>query len=277
MAFSQLFPSTSSAPAAASTSSWADKLTGTGASIAQGDIKINGLAFDYAGEVKAELSADVTEHYMEDNSFVQDHVALRPKRVTMKGIIGELVAGPQLSGVPGFLQSLQSGLTTLPAYLGGYAPEQATKLAKTVTQVQKISSQLTAVYSTGKNILSLFKNSAPSPTRQGQIYAALEAYFEQRVPFTIVTPFRVYNNMVIEALIAVQPEDTKFLSEFTITLKEIRKASVTVVDPNAPAVAIGVEKNEQQKSAVKNQGRNYTEAKAYNPADAAAGFRRAGI
>ncbi len=43
-------------------------------------MSIGAFVFDYAGEVSSELHADITDHYTEDNTVVQDHIALNPIR-----------------------------------------------------------------------------------------------------------------------------------------------------------------------------------------------------
>lgn len=279
MALNQLIPSFSPFPSTNNMMDWADNLSGSKSPTIAGNFRINGLAFDYAGEVKSELTADITEHYMEDNSFVQDHVALRPRRVVMKGLIGELVAGPDQSGIPGLLQNLQNKLTVIPNYLGGRTNQYLSKASKAVQQSQKVASQLTAIYNTGKNIYSLVKGGSPSPTRQGQIYAALESLWTQRVPFLILTPFCTYDSMVIESMMAVQPEDTKFLSEFTVTLKEIRRASL--LQFSAPDIAAAgksrVTKNAQQANPAKNKGRNVPKSIPYVKDPVTGAWKKAGV
>jgi hypothetical protein len=57
--------------------------------------------------------------------------------------------------------------------------------------------------------------------------------------------------MVIESLVAVQTEDTKYQTEFTVVLKEIRRASSTIV------TVLGDAKRNQQIGLLRNNGINY--------------------
>src|SRR5437660_1633968 len=48
------------------------------------------LLFHYEGENTAALESDITDHYVEDNTAIQDQIALRPVLITTQGFIGEL-------------------------------------------------------------------------------------------------------------------------------------------------------------------------------------------
>ena len=252
MSFSALVPSVAHPPKAGAISSAADFLASQKSGIIADHFGIAGLIFDYSGEVKTDLAADITDHYTEDNKAVQDHVALLPIRVTMKGLIGELVKGFNPTGASGVLQTLQTSLTAVPGYLGESTPQAVYKATKVISQAQNISNQLSSAVSKGKSLYNFFKDGIASSTAQGKFYVQLESLWNQRSPFSIVTPHKIYNNMVIESMSALQPEDTKYLSEFTVTLKQIRFASVTVT----VAPGTGVAQSEAQRSPLRNNGLN---------------------
>lgn len=190
--------------------------------------QIGGFIFDYTGEISAEFRSDITDHYTEDNSVSQDHIALAPIRVTMRGLVGELVAGANPAGLSGLLNGLQNSLTTINAYIGGKTPQAVVKASKAITQVQKVSSQISNVASQGKSLYNFFKNGSQSNTRQAGAYKYLKTLWNNKVPFTIETPHQIYKNMVIETLRVRQDEQTKYISDFMVVLKEMRVASVTI-------------------------------------------------
>ena len=49
-----------------------------------------GFLFNILGEEVVTLTADATDHYVEDNSAIQDHIALKPITITLHGYIGEV-------------------------------------------------------------------------------------------------------------------------------------------------------------------------------------------
>lgn len=75
------------------------------------------ILFHYEGEQSAELTSDITDHFVEDNSAIQDQVSLRPVRITTQGFVGELndVAPAELLPV----KIAAEKLTTISAYTPG--------------------------------------------------------------------------------------------------------------------------------------------------------------
>src|ERR1700749_4599634 len=69
------------------------------------------LLFHYEGEQSVKLSSDITDHFIEDNTTLQDQIALRPIKISTHGFIGELnnVPPPALA----LLQQATNTLTTL--------------------------------------------------------------------------------------------------------------------------------------------------------------------
>ena len=55
------------------------------------NLGIAGFQFDIFEEHKSELQAEITDHFVEDNSTRQDHIAIKPERFTLRGFVGELV------------------------------------------------------------------------------------------------------------------------------------------------------------------------------------------
>ena len=189
---------------------------------------IGGFVFDYLGEVNVAMQADITDHYAEDNTAIQDHVAIRPIKVTMRGFIAELVL-PAPQGVTGALASAQSALTQVDAYLGKYTPGVLQTLGKAVTQVQNTVNTINQTLAKAQNIISLFPGAPPNATKQAKAYSQLFCAMAQKLPMQIDTPYRVLNNMIIESIAFVQPEETKYWSDISVTLKQINFVEVIEV------------------------------------------------
>ena len=249
MGINTLIPKTAFPSNISSVSSLGKYLASQESGIVSDHVNIGGFVFDYAGELEAELKADITDHYTENNTVIQDHIALAPVRLVMRGLVGELVAGPGESGINALLGGLQNSLTSINSYIGGKTPQAIVKASKAITQVQKVTTQISNAVSKGKSLLNFLKDGALSATKQAEAFKNLSSLLENRVPFIVETPYRKYDNMVIESLRSVQPEDSKYLSEFTVVLKQIRMATVEVsFVPNGAAL------RNQQMSPLRNQG-----------------------
>ncbi len=198
------------------------------------DFGIGGFVFDIDGEARVELNNEITDHYVENNSVVQDHIAVKPKKITLRNYVGELTSPGLSSSGANTINKVAQKLTQLGAFLPA--------LAAGATQAQSIYDQSQASVLSGNNLsggalvsagagvtanlYALVKNliSAQS-NKQQAAYQYFKAMRDTRQIFSIQTPFEFMTNMAIESIVAVQPEDSSFISHFAITLKEIRVAA----------------------------------------------------
>jgi hypothetical protein len=180
-----------------------------------------GFVFDTEGEAIANLSAEITDHYTEDNKAVQDHIAIRPKKITLKGYVGELVYSPG-GDSPQALQQLTQKLVVLTGYLPVLS-SAATQLQQTIQAPSNSSITLpdaANIYGLVKNMFGAVGNTA----KQQNAFNYFRSLQTQKVLMGVQTPWAFLTNMAIETIVVVQEEDTIFKSDFSITLKEIRIA-----------------------------------------------------
>ncbi len=188
-----------------------------------------GFVFDIQGESMANLSADITDHYSEDNKALQDHIAIKPKKITLKGYVGELVYAGE-GAETSFLARPTQKLTEISAFL----PE----LSSAATQLQELIgdptsstitlSSATDIYSLVKNSIGAFGN---TQNQQGayQYFAACQS---EGILMGIQTPWEFLSNMAVETIVAIQTEDSIFMTDFAVTFKQIRIAStLTAASP----------------------------------------------
>lgn len=204
-----------------------DKLQNRLVPQARDSVSIDGFVFDYAGIVSSTMGADITDHFAETNDFVNDHIGLRPKRIEMRGIVAEL--SQTAEDAQGVITRLQNALTTIPAFLGAYTPTQVGKLQAAITKAQDVENQLNKALAQGRQLTKFFPSSSATQTKQQKAYAELEAKRDSRSMFQIVTPWRIYNDMVIENLGFSQDEKTKVMTDIQVTLRQMRFASVLSV------------------------------------------------
>lgn len=210
---------------------------------------IAGFVFDYEGETRLRQEATSTDHFAEDNSSIQDHIAIRPVRLTLRGFVSELAVTPT-NGILGALNVIQSKLNVLPAYLGKYTPQALNVVNGALTQAQSVVNQVNQGLARAKNIVGLLADplgrKPPGKTKQELAYAQLSALgFPDpnasvsgsgpinNTPhiFVVSTPYKVFDNMMLETLDMVQDEATKFWSDVTVTLKQMRFAETSSI-PN---------------------------------------------
>jgi len=199
----------------------------------KGTAGIGGFVFDFESDSSVTLQSEITDHYVENNTAIQDHVARKPVRITLHGYVGELTAKPG-NGLNGLLSLVQGKMSTIPAYLGKYTPGAVQKMQSAVTQAQNFVNKVDSYMSKAKNIVGMLPGAAPQLTKQQQAYSLLSSMWANNQIMLVETPWAVMDSMVIENLTMTQPEETKSYSDVSVTLKEIRYAAVktTTVDRN---------------------------------------------
>lgn len=202
------------------------------------------LLFHYEGEQTANLESDITDHYVEDNTALQDQIALRPEEISTHGFIGELndVAPAALAAI----QQAANKLTTLDAYTPSLSASALIAYNQAFQLYQAEQNAANAAVSAwgtianaaaggngesivGSNGLTAIANQNKQQTMFQQLYG----YWRNRVLFTVQTPWAVFTNMAIKRLVAIQDETTRVITDFNLTFKMIRLAQTqtSVFDP----------------------------------------------
>lgn len=191
---------------------------------------VGGFVFNAMGEATANLSADITDHYAEDNKAIQDQIAIRPKRITLKGYVGEITyAGPNVA--PGNVNTLAPKLIGLTSFLPAITAS-ATQVQQAIQNPAGIN--FTGLLGTASNIYGLVKNTlgAFGETQEQQnAYIYFKALLESATLMGVQTPWEFMTNMAIESLVAIQPENSMWISDFAVTFKQIRIAATSTTGP----------------------------------------------
>lgn len=186
---------------------------------------IGGFLFDYEGDSNLQLQADITDHYNEDNTAVQDHIAIHPIKMTLRGFVSELVLTPP-QGILGAISSIQNRLTTVPAYLGKYTPGAVATIQKALTKTQNVVNTIDQSLARVKNIVGMFEKTVQGRTKQEKAYNKLQTLMVTKQLMFVETPYGTFNNMAIESLVLVQDETTKQWSDISVTLKRMQFVEV---------------------------------------------------
>lgn len=191
---------------------------------------VSGWVFDVPDSERLELTADITDHFVESGSFVNDHIVRKPVRITLSGFVGELVyVVPKPTGVLGALQTLQGKLGVVDAFLGDLTPQAVQDLRKSAEVAQAVAGQAQALVARGKNLVGAFRE-GDEPDRQTAAWLALKALWQTGQVVTVQTPWEYYDSMLIEMLAAEQDDSSSTITNITIMLKEARFADVQTVE-----------------------------------------------
>ena len=198
------------------------------------DGSINGFLFDIVGKIQHDLDSDSTDHYVEDNTAVQDHIALKPEKITLVYYHGEV--SDVSNNIISAQKNVSAKLANQPIFTNDVT--QQTKQIKaqlTILASEAIDSTSPPVPipSNNKIINSNLNKKTPVNTKQ---MAAYNYFVKLRSSKTLVickTPYGIYGNMWLDKITPVQDEDTQIMSTFTIILKQFRFANSVNVNYNA--------------------------------------------
>lgn len=183
--------------------------------------QIGAFSFDYKGGESVTMDNDVTDHWLEDNTAVQDHIGVRPNIITLKGFVSELsITSDVFAKISTALNAVQTALVRVNSYTGAYTPGAIVSLQKSITQAQNIAVQIEQAAARFAQIAA-FLTGGPDMNKQQIAYFQLSSLRIARVVFTVLTPFQSFDNMVITNLKAIQSEKTKNMSDFSVTLKQL--------------------------------------------------------
>lgn len=195
-----------------------------------GTLGINGFVFDIAEECEISLESEITDHYVEDGTAVQDHIALRPERVTLRGYVGEIVYNT--GDDKGFIREAAEKLTTVASYLpvvSDYANRIYNDIAKINSGDDGLFSFSTIekLFDTGGDVYKAYRDINIPQDKQGEAFIYFEALRNSRKLLTVQTPYRYYTDMAIETVKIIQDAQSRDGSDIEVTLKKIRFAQVT--------------------------------------------------
>lgn len=188
---------------------------------------IAGFLFDIVLRDGVALESDITDHFIEDNTVINDHIALKPEIITVEGLIGELKLEQQRT-IP-FLGAATDKLNVF----SGFLPEITTQANEVYNEIENSLETAKQVSKNIENIYSTFfdLDTSAKETFQAKAYSFFYSLWQSREVFTVDTPYNTFTNMSILSM-EVNQEETTSISSFSLTFKKLRFASVLEVANN---------------------------------------------
>lgn len=196
-------------------------------------VGVSGFLFDVMDREEMTLESDITDSYIENNSPIQDHIALKPERFTLRAYTGELsdFTQPVLSQAIAAIRLVSNVQSLLPTFT-----LQANQIYDALDLVENNVGQ---VLSQAQDLYQLFEQGSTSSEKQQNAFNFFYSMWASRTLCTIETPWQIFQSMAIERVVPVQGADTRIISEFTVTFKKIRTAQ-TIVSSAAALVNTAV-------------------------------------
>lgn len=181
---------------------------------------IEGFLFDIDLEASVDFSSQVTDHYVEDNSAVQDHIALAPITITLSGKIGELVHTKDAGTT--FLRAMVDRLGAVDIL----KPSQSASALRAISTYERVSSAYDSITTNLSTITDAFRGGFKN--KQQDAFAKMEELWKGRTLCSVETPWRTYQNMVIESFSAKQDDTNIMETTFTVNFKQIKYIETSI-------------------------------------------------
>ena len=185
------------------------------------NLGLGGFLFDKVVSSNCSQNASYSKHYVESGAFITDHVIYEPKRITLKGLVGERVYKSESSN--NLISKLTQKLTVITA-----------AVPKLTTGMQKIkdaageaqTADIKDTINSGVDFWNTLRDLIPSDRASGKAYSYLLALYETSTVMSITEPDGTYHsNMVITSIEKTTRENTFDIVDFSITLQEYRVAT----------------------------------------------------
>lgn len=204
--------------------------------------EIAGFKFHIVDREQVTMESDITDHYVDTNRPVQDHIAWKPVEITIHGFQGEYYN--DISENIGHSASYYAVMSTVNSYIPKFDNISIIRKAKSAISratsgnsiINKVTNQLTsAAYGVLLNMLKEFKNNFFGTYEeqyhiefeQTKAFFFFEYLWESGVPVNVTTSWKHYENMVVKSIKPLRDRNAD-ITDFTVVLKQINKTETIV-------------------------------------------------
>lgn len=184
---------------------------------------IAGYLMDIVDEDTVDLESDITDYYIEDNTAIQDQIALRPEIITVRGMVAEIVQFQQPL-TPTVGNAPQNRLPAIPSLQPELTSYWANKQRETSAALLVNQQQTANSNSLYKEYDQKFPVDKEAQTNQSRIFNYFYQLWKGRQYFSVETPWGFFNSMAIQSLSFTQGSTTRYASEISVTFKKLHFA-----------------------------------------------------
>lgn len=201
-----------------------------------GNTGIAGFKFHVPQSEQVKMESEITDHFMDNNSVLQDHIARKPVTITLNGLQGDYfysvnriedalaLITPTLSLVKQFLPKLRN--ITMQLHLkktsAKYTYNQ--KTGQLEIKIEANKQNFNAV-----DMFKIFQEMYKLKSAQTRAFFFFDAMWKSKALFSVETSWKRYDNMCIQNLIPIRDKNAD-ITEFNITFKQISRAQTKYED-----------------------------------------------
>lgn len=188
---------------------------------------IAGFKFHCPQREQVNMESDITDHYTDINSAVQDHIARRPITITLNGFQGEYYY--TVHPIENMISKVAPLFTLVKAFEPQLSPI-VKRIKKEELPLYQFKEDGTATKTYQNKIIDkefnavdvwkIFQNIYKLKSAQTRAFFYFEALWQSEVLFTIETSWKRYDNMVIQKVTPLRDNNAD-ITDFAVTFKQI--------------------------------------------------------
>lgn len=201
-----------------------------------GNTGIAGFKFHVPEKEQVKMQNDVTDHYVDTNSPVQDHVARKPITITLNGFQGDYFYS--VNKIEDTLAKVIPTLSLVKQFLPRLPDSTKQRLAKKYQQVTQTQKTPLALQNNGTeytlnsiDLFKLFQDLYKLKSPQTRAFFFLETLWRTNAVFTVETTWKRYNNMLITDITPIRDNNAD-ITEFSVSFKQINFTASLVENIN---------------------------------------------
>lgn len=215
---------------------------------------IAGFRFHVPETEQIKLENEITDHYVETNVAIQDHIVQKPITITLVGYVGDyFYSNHKIQDLLAVIVSTAKVVKEfLPNFTDKVQQVKADKYRNTFGQTDKLSAKETfQIFKEDLNdvdIFAIMQSLFKFRSAQTRAYLFFEALWKSRVLFTVETSWKRFDNMAIQSIQATRDKNAD-ITEFSVTFKQLSFAATLTETKEQYA-----NRMEQQRAKITNKG-----------------------
>lgn len=190
-----------------------------------GNTGIAGFKFHIPEKEQIKMQNDVTDHYIDTNTPVQDHIARKPITITLSGFQGDYFYS--VNKIEDTLAKIIPTLSLVKQFLPRLPDSTKQRLVKKYQQVTQTQKTPLALKNNGTeytlnsiDLFKLFQELYKLKSPQTRAFFFLETLWKSNAVFTVETTWKRYQNMIITEITPVRDNNAD-ITEFSVSFKQI--------------------------------------------------------
>lgn len=199
---------------------------------------ISGFKFHVPQTEQVRFENEITDHYVESNYAIQDHIARKPVMITLTGLVGDYfysvnqiedmlaLVVPTIKLVQEFIPEIREKIKQRKI---DFANEQKQKLVKHEDGSYQVlvSGKKNEYEFNSMDLFTLFQSLYKMKSPQTRAFLFFEAMWKSGARISVETTWKRYDNMVIQS-VTPKRDNNADITDFTVVCKQLEFATSQV-------------------------------------------------